>query len=54
LHGLRHHQALLGRLGKHKKGGSCLYLKSLAEVDQSVLKELIKKSVEAMASKRVA
>jgi hypothetical protein len=50
LHGLKRCTDLLGRLGKHKKGGSCLYLKSLTDVDQSVLKKLIEKSVKAMAS----
>ena len=33
---------LLGKLGKHKVGGGCLYLKRLADVDQAVLAKLIK------------
>lgn len=32
---------ILGRLGKHKKGASCLYINKLADVDQDVLGELI-------------
>lgn len=32
---------LLGRLGKHKLGKSCLYLNKLADIDEDVLKELI-------------
>ncbi|MBV6658127.1 MAG: DUF1801 domain-containing protein [Devosiaceae bacterium] len=32
---------ILGRLGKHKKGKSCLYLTRLADVDEDVLAELI-------------
>ena len=40
---------LLARLGKHRTGKSCLYLKKLADVDLAVLKEIIGKSVAAMA-----
>lgn len=34
-------EELLARLGPHTVGKSCLYLKRLADVDQSVLRELI-------------
>jgi len=34
----------LGRLGPHKTGKSCLYLKRLADVDLGVLRELIDRS----------
>jgi hypothetical protein len=44
---------LLGKLGKHKTGKSCLYLKKLADVDAGVLQELIECSVLAMAPQRV-
>ena len=33
--------SILGRLGKHKKGASCLYINKLADVDLDVLGELI-------------
>jgi hypothetical protein len=33
--------ALLDRLGKHRKGKSCLYLNKLADVDEGVLRALI-------------
>ena len=33
---------LLKKLGKHKVGGGCLYVKHLADVDLSILKKLIK------------
>ena len=33
---------ILGRLGKHKMGKSCLYINKLADVDTGVLKELIR------------
>lgn len=35
----------LARLGKHKLGKCCLYLKRLADVDLAVLDELIRESV---------
>jgi hypothetical protein len=41
---------LLARLGKHKAGKGCLYLKGLEGVDQSVLKEIIEQSVKAKSS----
>src|SRR5688500_1049841 len=36
--------ALLKKLGKHKTGKSCLYINKLADVDQSVLRDLIARS----------
>lgn len=38
----------LERLGPHKTGRSCLYLKRLDAVDREVLYELIRRSVEVM------
>lgn len=38
----------MSRLGKHKVGKACLYLKKLADVDPEVLRELIGKSVAHM------
>lgn len=40
---------LLSKLGKHKRGRSCLYINKLADVDLDVLKALIKDSYEHMA-----
>ncbi|HEX8193679.1 MAG TPA: DUF1801 domain-containing protein [Allosphingosinicella sp.] len=40
--------ALLERLGKHKTGKSCLYLKSLADVDDAVLEALVRQSAIAI------
>ena len=37
---------LLDKLGKHKIGKSCLYINKLADVDKSVLKKMIKKSLK--------
>lgn len=41
-------EKLLKNLGKHKTSVGCLYLKRLADVDEIVLTDLIKKSYEAM------
>ncbi len=40
--------ALLGKLGKHKTGKSCLYIKRLADVDAKVLRKLAVKSWKYM------
>ncbi|MDM7923975.1 MAG: DUF1801 domain-containing protein [Pyrinomonadaceae bacterium] len=37
---------LLGKLGKHSIGKSCLYIKRLSDVDEKVLFDVIKDSVE--------
>ena len=36
---------LLAKLGKHKTGKSCLYVKRLADVDEDVLREMVERSV---------
>lgn len=38
-------QALLAKLGKHKLGKVCLYLKRLADVDLAVLEQLLAESI---------
>ena len=44
---------LMKDLGKYKTGKSCLYIKKLADIDIGVLRKLVKKSVNLMASQRV-
>lgn len=51
--GFERHADLLAKLGRHKTGKSCLYLKKLADADPAVLKELVGRSVAAMEKKRV-
>ncbi len=46
--GFDEYSDLLGKLGKHRVGKSCLYINKLADVDISVLKEIIKRSVERL------
>ena len=43
--GFKKYSVLLKRLGKHKIGGSCLYVKRLDDVDMDVLTQLIEESV---------
>lgn len=42
--GFEGHDELMGRLGRHKTGVSCLSLRSLGDVDLSVLEELVRES----------
>ena len=39
---------LMKKLGKHKTGKSCLYIKRLADVDEKILSRLINESVKEM------
>ncbi|PHS42023.1 MAG: hypothetical protein COA91_01260 [Robiginitomaculum sp.] len=41
----------LSRLGKHKMGKSCLYIKRLTDVDEDVLGEMITKGLRLMEEK---
>ena len=45
--GFDQYDELMSRLGKHKTGKSCLYLRSLEDIDQDVLEELVGASVAA-------
>lgn len=42
---------LLAELGKHKTGKSCLYVKSLADLDEAVLRRLIDRALAHMRQK---
>ncbi len=50
LDGVGAHAELLERLGPHKTGVGCLYLKDLAAVDLSVLEQMIKSSYETLTA----
>ncbi len=52
--GFERFDELLARLGKHKTGKACLYVKRLADLDAVVLGRIITESVAAMASKRIS
>ena len=42
---------LLDRLGKHKKGKSCLYINKLADVDDTVVAEIIRTGLDDLATR---
>ena len=42
---------ILGRLGKHRIGKSCLYVKRLSDIDTGVLEELIRGGLADLASR---
>lgn len=44
--GFDQYESLLARLGKHKKGKSCLYIRNTDDVDLEVLRELVTASVQ--------
>lgn len=44
--GFGNYDALLGQLGPHSTGKSCLYIKDLTKVDLDVLEDLITSSIE--------
>ncbi len=43
--GFTRYEDLLAKLGKHKTGKSCLYINRLEDVDEKVLRRLVKESV---------
>ena len=49
--GFSGYETLMKKLGKYKTGKSCLYIKTLADVDEKVLQQLISKSVVEMRKK---
>ena len=47
--GFKKYEPLMAKLGNFKTGKSCLYVKSLDDIDRGVLKELIRESVDYLA-----
>lgn len=48
--GFDQYDDLLSKLGKHKLGKSCLYINKLEDIDQDVLRKLVKLSAEHVAA----
>ena len=46
--GFEEYEDLLANLGKHKTGRSCLYVNKLSDVDENVLRRLLRRSSEHM------
>jgi Domain of unknown function (DU1801) len=51
LDGYENHDKQLARLGKHKLGKSCLYIKRLSDIDRDVLEEMATASLAWMDAK---
>jgi len=49
--GFRRYGELLSRLGKHKTGKGCLYIKRLTDIDMDVLEELVSEGFKDMTEK---
>lgn len=49
--GFERYEKLMAKLGKHKTGKACLYVKKLEDVDRGVLKSLVSESVKYMEEK---
>lgn len=49
---LEDHKDLLAKLGKHKTGKGCLYIKNLRNVNVKVLETLIKKTYEDVIKRK--
>lgn len=43
--GVERQEALMARLGKHRTGKDCLYIKRLSEIDEAVLEQLIREAL---------
>lgn len=51
--GFTKYDELLSKLGKHKTGKSCLYIKRLSDVDENVLTELLESSIENVRKRNI-
>ncbi|MBP6580299.1 MAG: DUF1801 domain-containing protein [Sphingorhabdus sp.] len=49
--GFEGHAELMAKLGKHKAGKSCLYVKRLSDIDLVVLEDMCRSSLAYMAAK---
>ncbi len=47
--GYQDYSEILGRLGKHKIGKSCLYINKLADIDMNVLEELVRTGLDDLS-----
>lgn len=52
MNGFDSYKKQIKKLGKHKKGKSCLYIKKLSDVNLVVLEEIITDSVKRMRAKK--
>ena len=49
--GAKEHEYLLNNLGKFKMGKACIYVKKLSDINQDVLKKLMKVTIDYLQAK---
>ena len=49
--GAKEHEYLLEGLGKYKMGKACIYIKKLSDINQDVLRNLTKKTIDYLQTK---
>jgi len=49
--GVKEHEYLLKDLGKYKMGKACIYIKKLSDINQEVLRKMMKESLDYVRSK---
>ncbi len=49
--GAKEHEYLLKDLGKYKMGKACIYIKKLSDINQDVLKSLMKETIDFLQSR---
>ena len=49
--GVKEHEYLLKDLGKFKMGKACIYVKKLSDINQDVLKKLMKETIDYLQKK---
>jgi hypothetical protein len=49
--GAKEHEHLLEGLGKYKMGKACIYIKKLSDINQDVLKKLMKETINFLQSR---
>jgi len=49
--GAKEHENLLKDLGKYKMGKACIYIKRLSDINQDILKKLMKETIDYLQTK---
>ncbi len=49
--GAKEHEYLLKDLGKYKMGKACIYIKRLSDINQDILKKLMKETIDYLQTK---
>jgi hypothetical protein len=49
--GTKEHEYLLEGLGKYKMGKACIYIKKLSDIDQDVIRKLMRETIDYLQSR---